>query len=405
MTDTPPPRSAGQTLLVGPTLYVRAAEPADGTTAARWSSSPFPVPAELAEKRLRERFERGFADEMRQQLLVACLRCDDLPLGSVEIQVNGWRYAGCSLAIDPLLPPETRDAVAAEMIDILMPWLIGERHLMIAEVIVDDTMARTGDALLRQGGRLGARLREFRLVDGVRRTEQWYQVLNPEWVAMLGMPPEPVEGPVERHVRAPARPLAGALSAARPADALAIGERLYLRPFQREEGAQVAKWSLRETEIVFPEGRWVVNPHAYGHTHMTWAKPETPEKIRFGIALRENDALIGAGGVQAISWIHRTAESEMEIFRPDYRGAGYGTEAKHLMLHYAFDRLGLHAIYSYVSDTNPRSAAALRKQGYRDAGYIAWDAFGPGGLRGSWMFDLLAEEWRAARDEAAQQEE
>ena len=47
---------------------------------------------------------------------------------------------------------------------------------------------------------------------------------------------------------------------------------------------------------------------------------------------------------------------------------------------------------------NPRSQAAIRKHGYRDAGRFTWTGYGPDGFENARMFDLLATEWRAARD-------
>ena len=44
---------------------------------------------------------------------------------------------------------------------------------------------------------------------------------------------------------------------------------------------------------------------------------------------------------------------------------------------------------------NTRSAAALRKQGYREAGQINWLYSHQGGMDNMVVFDLLAEEWRA----------
>ena len=85
------------------------------------------------------------------------------------------------------------------------------------------------------------------------------------------------------------------------------------------------------------------------------------------------------------------------ICLPEFRSQGYGTEAKHLLLEYAFERLGLHMIFSWVSEFNTRSAAALLKQGYREAGYFAWAHPYQGNYLGGWYFDLLASEWRAAR--------
>jgi RimJ/RimL family protein N-acetyltransferase len=66
-----------------------------------------------------------------------------------------------------------------------------------------------------------------------------------------------------------------------------------------------------------------------------------------------------------------------------------------LLLEYAFERLGLHMVQSWVYFQNTRSAAALRKQGYREAGRINWLYPNKGTLDNFVLFDLLAEEWRA----------
>ena len=69
-----------------------------------------------------------------------------------------------------------------------------------------------------------------------------------------------------------------------------------------------------------------------------------------------------------------------------------------MLLEYAFERLGLNMIWSWVKMSNTRSQAALRKQGYRDAGRVHWVNFAPAGFDDAAMFDILASEWRAARD-------
>jgi RimJ/RimL family protein N-acetyltransferase len=387
----------GQTFLVGPTLYFRAARLSDATTAAIWRPSLFPAPAEVVEEQLRERFDKGQWEEEHQQLLIACRRDNDQPVGSVDMRMGGWRNTRLDFVVDPLASATRRDELLAEMLSIVIPWTIDERHVMTIEFVTYAGQPRVERAVANLSGRAAGRLREFQLVDGERRDEVWYQILNPVWIDKLGMPAEQVEGPVERIVPSPARRYAR--PARRPDTAFVTGEHLYLRTIDQKEEDLIEQWALQETEIVFPEGRWVVNSHAYRHSFINSARKETPSRISFAIALLENDELIGANAVQDISWIHRTAETATELYRKEHRNAGLGTESKHLLLEYAFERLGLHGIYAYVSETNPRSAAALRKQGYRDAGYVAWDAFGPEGMTGAWMFDLLADEWRAAREQ------
>lgn len=159
----------------------------------------------------------------------------------------------------------------------------------------------------------------------------------------------------------------------------------------------LARWSRQETETFFDNGRPVRSPIAGAAFHRKLAEADPPEWIRFAICLRETGELIGTNGIAEIDWVHRTAETETDIARPAYRGGGYGTEAKHLLLGYAFDRLGLHMVRSYVWEPNTRSAAALRKQGYRDAGRVSWTGLKDGQYASELLFDLLAEEWRAAR--------
>ena len=117
--------------------------------------------------------------------------------------------------------------------------------------------------------------------------------------------------------------------------------------------------------------------------------------------MRENGELIGENALYNLDWLARSAESGTWIYRPEFRSSGYGTEAKHLLLEYGFERLGLNMIWSWVKMLNTRSQAALRKQGYRDAGRLNWVNLGQGGFEDAAMFDILAAEWRAARDNVA----
>lgn len=104
---------------------------------------------------------------------------------------------------------------------------------------------------------------------------------------------------------------------------------------------------------------------------------------------------IGFVGLDGVNYRHRYAESESELFRPDYRGGGYGSEAKHLMFDYAFNDLGLHSIQSWVLFENTRSAAALRKQGYVEIGRVHWQAQNKGRYDHFVVFELLEDRWRS----------
>lgn len=69
-----------------------------------------------------------------------------------------------------------------------------------------------------------------------------------------------------------------------------------------------------------------------------------------------------------------------------------------LLLEYAFDRIQLHVLHSWVREGNERSIAALSRQGYRPAGQRYRGAVRDGFYVDHLIFDLLRDEWLAARD-------
>ncbi len=93
-----------------------------------------------------------------------------------------------------------------------------------------------------------------------------------------------------------------------------------------------------------------------------------PEGMVFAICRRADDGFLGATRLGHIDWVNRTAETGTGLLAAEDRGRGIGTEAKRLLLDLAFRDLGLHALHAIVFAGNARSAAALRKQGYRLAG-------------------------------------
>ena len=74
--------------------------------------------------------------------------------------------------------------------------------------------------------------------------------------------------------------------------------------------------------------------------------------------------LIGTMGLHRIDPINGTASTGSVIFDEQYRNQGYGTDAKMVLLDYAFNFIGLHIVESRVIGFNGRSAAYSKKCGY-----------------------------------------
>jgi RimJ/RimL family protein N-acetyltransferase len=179
-----------------------------------------------------------------------------------------------------------------------------------------------------------------------------------------------------------------------PANAVRVGDRVYLRPLTKDDAPVLALWTRRETETFWDAGRFVYSAPGYQHWTEDNQKADPATHVRFAVCLRENDEIIGSLGIAGIDFVHGFAESESEINRPEYRGGGYGSEAKHLLFDYAFNTLNLHSLQSNVIFPNTRSAAALRKQGYKEAGRGHWIFPSFGKFESFVCFDLLASDWR-----------
>ena len=389
-------RSEGQAFFVGPTVFLRPVELDDAASAPIWHPDPWPKPVEVIKEQLQEQLGDDPDAEADRQRMLICRRADDRPLGSVFFDYEHDRECTLWFTHDPNRSLDERAAIEAEVMTFTLPFLLEKRNLMMVYTDHLGNHPLVAVTAARLGMRQNYRLREAYLFRGERYDRVGYELLDPRWIATLGMPRGMQEGPVERDVRSPA-PVQWHPSTDLPANIIIAGERLSLRPFDPADGTLASRWLMQDTEDVFPNGPDVVNPWVYGQRFVALAKETPPTWLRFAIVRNEDGLLIGANGIENLDLLHRTAETESTIFHPDFRGQGYGTEAKHLLLDYAFDRLGLHMIYSWVSEFNTRSAAALRKQGYREAGYFAWAHPYQGNFTGGWYFDYLADEWRAAR--------
>ena len=153
---------------------------------------------------------------------------------------------------------------------------------------------------------------------------------------------------------------------------------------------------LEETEFLH-EPRFPVGSMEIRNTVRRAAEAALPTELIFAIVQREDDRLVGRTKLKNLDLVHRCAETGTRLYRPEHRGMGYGTEAKHLILGYAFEVLNLHMLWSQAWDGNPRSRAAVQKQGYRLAGSSVWRQMRHGIPSSDWTFDLLANEWQEAR--------
>lgn len=384
--------SEGQTYLIGDEVYLRPPAPADAAYAQSWKFATFPISPDRVRALIDDGKTGDDAKKGRIQLLIV-RRADNRPVGSVLIHTDWFPNYYVEAVVDPIFG-ETGTRWKGEAVAMTMRLVVDEWQKPIIEVplLADERVMI--EQLEKIGARECVRFREMHVRDGKRVDGLMYEYLNRDWLERLG---DPAKREQPRSGTGEPRPVMPAIEPAGdpPANAVRVGLRVYLRPIQEDDARVAASWSMRENDASWSNGRGVVGQAPWWH-HIEGLQKETPpDWVRFTVCLRDGDEVIGFVGIADIDYRHRFAESESELVNPAYRGNGFGSEAKHLLFDYAFNTLGLHMLTSWVLFENTRSAAALRKQGYREAGRVNWMIHRNGTFTNMGLFDLLADEWRA----------
>lgn len=382
-----------QTFLVGEHIYLRPLNDDDAAAGTAWRQTVFPQSAATTEGWIEEHLAKGDTEE--RDLFAIVRRTDDRIVGSIALDYD-HTLTSLLARIDPI-HGDAGQPWKAEAILLVARWQVFERHkpMVHTDIPASDSIAIA--ALQESGMREIARFREACLADGRRTDRLVLDFPHPKWVERLG---DPRDTDLPRTGTGEPRPVPAkgtlATGDTPPRGAKLLGQRVFLRPFVKADADQAAIWEMRDPEADFSLGRGAESPAVFARKALEEQKQgDWPTTISYMVCLRETEEPIGWVSLEDIDWVARTAETASWLFRHDLRGGGYGSEAKHLLLEHAFDHLRLHMVHSWVLFNNTRSAAALRKQGYREAGRATWCFPYKGGLGNMVVFDLLADEWRA----------
>ncbi len=142
------------------------------------------------------------------------------------------------------------------------------------------------------------------------------------------------------------------------------GKRIYLRPVEKEDIRKVYVWMNDLSGVL----QFLSSPYPnFLEDEEAWYEKIVKNKktdIVFAIVIAETHEMIGVMGLHQIDYINGTAMTGSFIGEEKHRSQGYATEAKKLLLHYTFNYLNLHKVWSHVFSNNPRSMRALEKCGY-----------------------------------------
>lgn len=170
-----------------------------------------------------------------------------------------------------------------------------------------------------------------------------------------------------------------------------FGFKVKLRLFEMDDAETLCRWMNNPQVTKFLKR----NPPMSLAEEREWLEglPKRPTHKVFGIETLADKRLIGSIGLHDISQHSGTATTGTVIGEPEFWGGGYGTDAKMVLLDYAFNILNLRKIRSRVYDFNERSLAYAAKCGYVQEGRLIQDYWKNGVYVDTVLLAVFRERW------------
>jgi N-acetyltransferase len=178
------------------------------------------------------------------------------------------------------------------------------------------------------------------------------------------------------------------------------GEAVSLVPLSLEHHAQLAK-AVADPAV----GRWMTTPLATGPNMLLFIQEALRARDQ-GVALpfatveRSTGLVIGSTRFGNIDRNHRRVEIGWTFIAPEWQRTRINTEAKYLMLEYAFERLGCIRVEFKTDSLNEVSRRAVLRVGARQEGIFRSHMIVTGGrIRDTVYFSIIEPEWPAVKKE------
>lgn len=171
-----------------------------------------------------------------------------------------------------------------------------------------------------------------------------------------------------------------------------VGDRLCLRPLEREDLVHIRRWS-QDAEFRGLIGE--TQPMSRVEAEAFFRRVQTePDRVWFMITLKEDGRPIGEAGLLRIFPAWRTTDLSIMVGEREAWGQGYGTEAIRLLLDHAFGALKMHRVALGVVGFNERALRFYEKVGFRREGLQRDGYYYEGRFHDFVMMSILEDEYR-----------
>lgn len=170
------------------------------------------------------------------------------------------------------------------------------------------------------------------------------------------------------------------------------GKNVTLRPIEKCDIPNLSKW-INDPEVRQFVYSYLPTPLLFEEKWVEELGKRNANDIVLLIELHNEGVPIGTMGLHRIDWRSRVATTGALIGETRFQSKGYGTEAKMLLLQYAFYELGLRKICSEVFAFNGRSKRYLEKSGYTVEGVRKKQIFANGDYHDVILLALFKEDF------------
>lgn len=176
-----------------------------------------------------------------------------------------------------------------------------------------------------------------------------------------------------------------------------FNSRIYLRALEPEDAKISMHWrNDREIQSMVGGPSYFVSLERENKWVMDSIFDEN--RIVLGICLKKNNKYIGNVMLQQVDWINRTGRVPILLGDKNEWGKGYATEARMMMLHFAFFERGLHRISAEILEDNIASIQLHKRCGFVEEGVLRSAIYKNGEYKNVVVMGVLQEDFVVAYD-------
>lgn len=175
------------------------------------------------------------------------------------------------------------------------------------------------------------------------------------------------------------------------------GKKVMLRPYRRDDIKGILSW-VNNAETVRYLSSWADAPYTEKNAeqYLDYAMTGGSDRMMFVMADAVTEEYCGQISLECINHRNGTAELRIVIGAAEQRAKGLGGEAIRMLLHYAFETLGLRRIELDVYADNSAARLCYLKAGFKEEGVKRQHVWKNGAYRDIVFMAVLRDEYEEA---------